>query len=99
VVNINIKYGNGNTENHEIIKGELVNFPVSEGEITELILQPLQKCNIGMGPGKGGKIRLHGGCLGIVIDGRGRPVTMPSNRHERMEKIRLWERNLRQFHQ
>lgn len=99
VLNVNIKYGSGNTENYEIIKGEFVNFPVSEGEITELILQPLHKCNIGMGPGKGGKIRVHGGCLGIVIDGRGRPVPLPSNRLERMEKIRQWERNLRQFHQ
>jgi hypothetical protein len=97
LLKVKINYECGKSEDYEIKKGDLVNFSLSEQEHAELVLQPLYKCDIGMGPGKGGKVIVNGGCLGIVIDARGRPIPLPENKWDRVEKIKQWESSLHRF--
>jgi hypothetical protein len=97
VLKIKIKYESGKTELHEIYMGDLVNFYLDKRENAELFLQPLHRGNIGMGPGRGGVIRVRGGCLGIVVDARGRPLNLPADIPARKEKLVEWESRLERF--
>ena len=33
---------------------------------------------------------LHGGVVGLILDGRGRPIAIPDDPKERVEKLRSW---------
>ena len=99
LLKVKINYDSGKSEDYEIYKGDLVNFNLSEQEHAELVFQPFHKCDIGMGPGKGGRIRVKGGYLGIVIDARGRPIRLPEDKLDREEIIRHWENSLHRFNQ
>jgi hypothetical protein len=38
----------------------------------------------------GGKLKVQGGALGVVIDARGRPLRLPSDAGRRMELFKKW---------
>jgi hypothetical protein len=57
----------------------------------QMQLQPLHKFDIGMGgEGVGGKVRLNGSALGVIIDARGRPLRLPQDREKRRELHKRW---------
>ena len=75
----------------EIKSGTIDWLPLAAGRTAMLKLHPLQKHDVGMGgPGIGGTLLVKGGALGVVIDGRGRPLTLPSEAEERYETFHRW---------
>jgi len=75
-------------------KGQLVRIPLSQGEQGRLTIRPERGIDVGFGgPGKAGTIRVSGGAVGLVIDGRGRPLQLskdPAHRRELNQKW-LWD--------
>ncbi len=68
---------------------EVLKFP--QGQEAQLSLTPLQRYDIGMGgPGRGGRLRVRGGALGVIIDARGRPISLPGETALRRELISKW---------
>jgi hypothetical protein len=68
---------------------EVVQLPM--GQSAQIHLQPLHGCDVGMGgPGRGGKLRIVGGVLGVVVDARGRPLTLPADAGRRRELLSKW---------
>jgi hypothetical protein len=68
---------------------ELLHLPV--GQRAQLQLQPLHKYDVGMGgAGRGGSLRVVGGVLGVIIDARGRPLSLPADHARRREMIGKW---------
>jgi hypothetical protein len=68
---------------------ELLHLPV--GQRAQLQLQPLHKYDVGMGgAGRGGSLRVVGGVLGVIIDARGRPLSLPEDHARRREMIGKW---------
>lgn len=59
------------------------------GQIANITLNPSKRTDIGFGEGKSKKITIRGGAVGLVIDGRGRPLSIPSS-EERIEMVRKW---------
>jgi hypothetical protein len=78
----------------EVRKGQLVRIPLSQGEQGRLTIRPERGIDVGFGgPGKAGTIRVSGGVVGLVIDGRGRPLQLskdPAHRRELNQKW-LWD--------
>jgi hypothetical protein len=78
----------------EVRKGQLVRIPLSQGELGRLTIRPERGIDVGFGgPGKAGTIRVSGGVVGLVIDGRGRPLQLskdPAHRRELNQKW-LWD--------
>lgn len=84
------------TVNIEIKYGSIDWIPLEQGKSAVLHLRPLQKFDVGMGgPGIGGKIKVRGGAQGVVIDGRGRPVALPTGNQERYETLTQWQDSLK----
>lgn len=75
----------------DIKQGSLEVLPLAPGQIASLYLKPFHRADIGMGPGRGGKLnRVAGGALGVVIDARGRPLRLPVQAERRQEMMRKW---------
>jgi hypothetical protein len=75
----------------DVKEGELEVIPLSPGKSARLKLQPFHRYDIGMGgAGRGGTLNVVGSALGVVIDARGRPLTLPEDPDRRKEIYRKW---------
>ncbi len=74
--------------------GEMKRFNLSLGESVEVELIPYKGFDVGAGRGKTLKTTVKGGLVGLVFDGRGRPITLPKDPNERKAKIIEWNKLL-----
>jgi uncharacterized protein (TIGR01319 family) len=82
--------GQGRREKHEIAFGEEKLVPLELGETMRARIEPAKGFDIGEGPGKSAERTVHGGVVGLVLDGRGRPIALDPADPARVEKIRAW---------
>ena len=61
-------------ESGELAVGELRTFPLSEGEQARVELEPSRHFDLGNGRGKSVVATVRGGTVGLILDGRGRPI-------------------------
>lgn len=95
VLRIKVIYENGSEASAEIKQGSLKVIQLSAGQHAQVHLQPLHRFDVGMGgPGRGGRIQVTGGALGVVVDARGRPIRLDKNPANRREMINIWRNEL-----
>jgi uncharacterized protein (TIGR01319 family) len=94
VLKLKITYDSGHEASLEVKQGSLEVLPLPAGQGAQLRLQPLHRADIGWSPGRGGGVNVMGGALGLIIDARGRPVTMPEDAARRQELMKKWLWNL-----
>jgi hypothetical protein len=70
--------------------GELEVLPLAHGHVAEITLRPTRHFDLGQGPGRARKLTVHGGAVGLVIDARGRPLSLPADAPARRELVRQW---------
>ncbi len=90
VLRAKLTYSDGTDARVDVKFGGLEILPLPSGQTARLSLQPLQRADAGLGPGRGGGIPVTGGALGVVIDARGRPLQLPSDPVRRRELIKKW---------
>lgn len=91
ILKAKINYEDGREQKLDIHYGQFVCLPLPMGQSMQMQLQPLHKFDIGMGgEGVGGKVRLNGSALGVIIDARGRPLRLPQDPEKRREIHKRW---------
>jgi len=70
--------------------GEVQLLPLAEGEEGDLVLQPSRGWDVGAGAGQELRTRVRGGVVGLILDGRGRPIHLPDDDTERRECLSRW---------
>ena len=70
--------------------GSLELLPLPHGQNARLTVQPRHGVNAGFGPGRAGSLTVSGGVMGVVFDGRGRPLVLPQDAGRRRELMRKW---------
>lgn len=75
----------------DVLSGEIEVLPLAPGESAELTLEPSPRVDVGFGRGRGKKVAVHGGSVGLVVDARGRPLTLPEEDEERSQRLRQWQ--------
>ncbi len=70
--------------------GALEVLPLAPDQTGKLTLRPRPGFNAGFGAGRGRSLTLKGGLVGIILDGRGRPITFPRPAEKRYEAVRQW---------
>lgn len=90
VVRARLTYADGTDARAEVKLGGLEILPLSMGQTARLTLQPLQRSDIGNGPGKNAAVQVVGGMMGVVIDARGRPLILPEDPVRRRELLKKW---------
>ena len=80
-----------NGERFTLEYGELRRLPLGKGRTASAELQPARGLDVGAGPGRLWKGELHGGEVGLLLDGRGRrPFGWASAPEERLAQVRKW---------
>jgi hypothetical protein len=91
ILRLRVSYESGAETSFDVKQGSIEALPLPLGQAARLRLQPLHRSDVGMGgPGRGGSVRVVGGALGVVIDGRGRPLHLPGDVFRRQELYRKW---------
>ena len=90
VLRARLTYDNGSEARADVKYGSLELMPLATGQSAKLTLQPQHGADVGFGPGRGGTVTVSGGAMGVVIDGRGRPLDLPDDPVRRRELIKKW---------
>lgn len=78
------------TTNETINFGELKLLELPLGEEAEIIVQPIKKYNVGAGPGQEMRQKIKGGIVGLILDGRGRPIALSADKSGRAKQMGNW---------
>lgn len=85
----------GQVTEEDVPAGTIRRLPLALSEDVVVEVLPSRDFDIGLGQkGLGGKARVRGGSLGIVVDTRGRPLSLPQDPELRRAKLQEWLGNL-----
>ena len=79
-------------ETGELRAGELRLLPLAAGEERESELRPRRGMDAGAGRGRHWSGLLAGGTVGVIFDGRGRPLRLRESESERPRRMGEWLR-------
>jgi hypothetical protein len=96
VLKYRIELPDGKTEDGVLKFGEMKLIPLGFDEKTNLplkakaVLHPEGRLDIGYGKGNRAETMVSGGVVGIILDGRGRPFALPTDKVTRVAKLKDW---------
>lgn len=90
IVQAKLTRDDGTEMSFEVKTGDLQMLPLETGQTGRLVLRPLRRADVGLGPGKAGELDVIGSVLGIVIDARGRPLNLPQDNNQRKALLKKW---------
>ena len=70
--------------------GALELVPLGPGELARLEIQPERGYDMGAGPGRRVECEVRGGTVGLVLDGRGRPLELPDDTEACRRLVANW---------
>jgi hypothetical protein len=70
--------------------GSLLVRPLGVGEVVEVEVRPARGFDAGEGRGRAVRRRAEGGVVGLILDGRGRPLSLPPADDARVARLREW---------
>ena len=74
----------------ELRCGELCLLPLGDGEEAEMTISPARGRDAGSGPGQEHRAKVRGGVVGLILDGRGRPLELPEEGADRRARVAEW---------
>jgi hypothetical protein len=90
-LNIRLIRGDASVTEMDVPAGVVRRVPLSLQERATVEVRPGHAFDIGLGrKGAGGKAVIHGGTLGIVIDTRGRPLSLPRDPKQCRARMQEW---------
>lgn len=75
---------------HEVPFGSLKLVALDPGVKKNVTIRPARRMDVGAGAGKELTAEIEGGVVGLIIDGRGRPMVLPEQDSVRIEKLKEW---------
>lgn len=91
ILQMRITYEDSSVLNVEARYGELEIWPLLPGQRATVELKPNRRFDIGLGgSGRGGKVQVIGGLVGLVVDARGRPLVLPDDPEPRRHRLQRW---------
>ncbi len=80
----------GASDTHDLKVGDLKLVPLETGQSAEVTVTPAKGFDIGAGNGQSVTRQVTGGTVGLMLDARGRPFTLPTERAARVAKLTQW---------
>ena len=85
-----ISFPDGRVEKGTLGFGELTLLPLASDQRAKMTLHPDKHVNVGMGAGNPITKDVLGGVVGLLLDGRGRPLQLPSEQVARANALMQW---------
>ena len=89
-MNMSIEMPDETVFEREVKFGEILRVPLEERMKAKATINPSRNFDIGDGPGKSLETVIEGGVIGVMIDARGRPLTLPDEEEERRRTLLRW---------
>jgi hypothetical protein len=86
----------GNSIKHELKNGEFIKIDAPY-EPMDAKLTPSRTMDIGSGKGEMIETTIYGGQVGILLDGRGRPLELPEENDDRIAKLQEWSKVVNEY--
>ncbi|NGZ99073.1 MAG: methylaspartate mutase [Nitrospira sp. WS110] len=80
----------GKTVNEHLKFGELRLYPLDAEQRATIKVQPAKGFDMGAGAGEAVTKELQGGVVGLLLDGRGRPLKFPAEQQARVAALTKW---------
>jgi uncharacterized protein (TIGR01319 family) len=80
-----------------LIGGEMIRLTLPVGQTAEITLEPARGFDVGSGPGKPRSATIHGGTVGVILDGRGRALELPHERTQCRNVLKNWNRSMQMY--
>jgi uncharacterized protein (TIGR01319 family) len=77
-------------ESGEMTFGEIKLLPLAPGETAMVKVEPARGFDVGAGPKKPIEREVKGGTVGLILDARGRPLSLPEQRDACQRTIASW---------
>ncbi|HBN79211.1 MAG TPA: methylaspartate mutase [Planctomycetaceae bacterium] len=78
------------TAQGEILAGELKRIPLAANQEARVSITPHRKLDVGNGKGQTIEKTVHGGTVGIILDGRGRPLLVGGETGYSRQDVSQW---------
>jgi hypothetical protein len=88
--NIELTMPDGSVKRESLNMGEIRLVKLGPELEVEARITPREKCDVGAGPGHSLTTKIRGGAAGIILDARGRPLQLPSDRAEMKKTLTNW---------
>ena len=96
ILSATLTMNDGVSIEQKLTKNEIVRIEAPYEPI-KAVLTPSKKMDIGGGAGQEIRTEIYGGTVGLIFDGRDRPITIPSDQDRRLESLRSWSRALNEY--
>ena len=80
----------GRIEKGTLTFGDLKLFSLTRDQQATVTLQPAKQVDLGEGPGQSFTRTVKGGVVGLMLDGRGRPLQLPTEQAARVAMLTRW---------
>jgi len=85
-----IAFPNGKTVKEQLRFGDLRLYPLELGKKAKMTMQPAKQVNLGAGAGVPVMREVQGGVVGLLLDGRCRPLQLPADHQARVAALMKW---------
>ena len=85
-----IAWPDGRMEKGQLTFGELKLFALTREQQATVTMQPAKQVDLGSGPGQSFTKTVQGGVVGLMLDGRGRPLQLPGQQAARVAMLNKW---------
>ncbi len=72
--------------------GEIIRIPMETNG--RIVIKPQKNFDAGSGRGNKHSAKVEGGIVGVVLDGRGRPLELPKSKKKRIENLSKWYKSM-----
>jgi uncharacterized protein (TIGR01319 family) len=80
----------GRTVKDRLVFGDLKLYPLAQGTKATMTMRPVKSVDVGSGPGAPVTRDVQGGVVGLLLDGRGRPLQLPIESSARLALLKKW---------
>lgn len=85
-----VTFPDGSIVKDQLKMGELRLFPLGLNQQAKVTMQPAKTVNLGQGAGVPVSREVQGGVVGLLLDGRGRPLQLPADQSARVAALTKW---------
>lgn len=97
-VHVALEMPGGREESVDVRHGELALVDVPRSDVPVVAhITPERRYDVGAGVGKPRTVELVGGVVGVVVDARGRPFSLPSSAEARVAALERWAATLDEY--
>jgi uncharacterized protein (TIGR01319 family) len=94
ILRAKVEYPDRREEEVDLRFGEILKLDLPLGVKAKVYLEPIRGADVGEGRGKKFVAEVEGGVVGLIFDGRGRPLVIPEKEEERVESLMRWFESL-----